>query len=111
MKGTNEFPGWKQPRRFAGHWVCFPCRKMFHKSGPKCVCPQCAQPMIEMGAYFEPPKRSNQRMWDMLRALACDGYRFHTEGSRAFFYGPWSGGRMPSTRTVMLRMRNHLRLE
>jgi hypothetical protein len=67
--------------------------------------------MIEMGAYFEPSKRSNRRMWDTLKAQAWDGYRFHTEGSRAFFYGPWSDSRMPSTRTVMLRMRKHLGFE
>ena len=31
MSATNEFPGWKQPRKFAGHRVCFTCRKMFRK--------------------------------------------------------------------------------
>ena len=111
MPSTNEFPGFKARRRFAGHWVCFSCRKMFHNAAPKCVCPQCAQPMIEMGTYFEPPKRSDQRMWDTLKALAGDGYRFHTEGSRAFFYGPGSDGRTPSARAVVLRMRRHLGFE
>jgi hypothetical protein len=64
--------------------------------------------MVEMGPYFEPPKRSNRPMWETLKALARDGYRFHTEGSRAFFYGSWSDGRKPSTQTVMFRMRKHL---
>ena len=107
---TSEFPSEQEDRKFAGHWVCFGCRKMFRKSVRDCVCPQCAEPMAEMGAYFEPPKRSNVRMWEMLNALARDGYRFHTEGSRAFFHGPWSGGRIPSIRTVMGRMRKHLGL-
>jgi hypothetical protein len=31
----------------------------------------------------------------MLNALARDGYRFDTEGSRAFFFGPRSGGHIP----------------
>ena len=98
----------KPGRAFPGHWVCFGCRKMFRKSAQACVCPRCAVPMIEMGPYFEPPKRSNRQMWDVLNALARDGYRFHSEGSRAFFYGPCSEGRMPSTRTVLFRMRKHL---
>ena len=110
MGATNEFPSWKQHRNFAGHSVCFGCRKMFRKAAQKCVCPQCAEPMTEMGAYFEPPKKSDQRTWEVLKALARDGYRFHTEGSRAFFYGSWSGGRLPSTRTVLVRMRKHLGL-
>ena len=63
-----------------------------------------------MGAYFEPPRKSDHRMWEVLKVLARDGYRFDTEGSRASFYGPWSGGRHPSTRTVMVRMRKHLGL-
>jgi hypothetical protein len=84
---------------------------MFRKSAQNCVCPQCAEPMLEMGAYFEPPQKANQRMWEVLKALALSGYRFHTDASRAFFYGPWrSGDRIPSTRTVMLRMRKHLGL-
>src|SRR5579872_559379 len=62
----------KPGRAFPGHWVCFGCRKMFRKSAQACVCPQCAVPMIEMGPYFEPPKRSNRQMWDVLNALARD---------------------------------------
>ena len=110
MTRRSEVPGSEQTSRFAGHWVCFACRKMFHKSAQNCVCPQCAQAMIEMGTYFEPPKKSNQRMWEVLKALADDGYRFRTESSRAFFYGPGSDGRTPSKRNVMLRMRKHLGL-
>ena len=85
MAATNKIPAPKRGRNFAGHWVCFSCRKMFRKSAQSCVCPHCAGPMVEMGPYFEPPKRSNRPMWETLKALARDGYRFHTEGSRAFF--------------------------
>ena len=44
MGAMNEFPGWKPRRNFAGHWVCFTCRKMFRKCAQDCVCPQCAEP-------------------------------------------------------------------
>src|SRR5262245_24390765 len=52
------------------HWVCFECRKMFKRpfraendgldpTAPArpYVCPQCRKPMINMGLYFEPPRR------------------------------------------------------
>jgi len=110
MGATNQFPGWKQDRTCAGHWTCFGCRKMFRKSAQNCVCPQCSEPMTNMGPYFEPPKNSAHRIWELLRALAADGYRFYTEGSRALFYAPRSDGRFPSARTVMARMRQHLGL-
>jgi len=79
---------------------------MFKKSSRECVCPQCAKAMVEMGAYFEPPKQSSKRMWELLEALALTGFRFDTEDSRERIYGAASSGtRVPSSRTVMLRIR------
>jgi hypothetical protein len=108
MSAMNQFPGWKRTRRPTGHCVCFHCRKMFRKFSRTCPCPQCGQGMIDMGPYFEPPRKSNRRMWELLAALAGQGYRFYSEGSRAFFFGPWSGDRTPSSRTVMHRIRSFI---
>jgi hypothetical protein len=80
--------------------------KMFKKSSRQCVCPQCAKAMIEMGPYFEPPKQSSKRMWELLDALALTGFRFDTEDNRERVYGAArAGARVPSSRTVMLRIR------
>jgi hypothetical protein len=79
---------------------------MFRKSTQACVCPQCANAMIEMGAYFEPPRQSNQRLWELLEALAMTGFRFHTKEDWAKIFGAAGyGERAPSSRTVMLRIR------
>jgi hypothetical protein len=79
---------------------------MFKKSSRECVCPQCAVAMVEMGAYFEPPKQSCKRMWELLETLALTGYRFNTVEARERIYGATSfGTRAPSSRTVMLRIR------
>jgi len=70
------------------------------------VCPQCAKPMVEMGAYFEPPKQSSTRMWELLEALALTGFRFDSVDSREKVFGAARfGSRAPSSRTVMLRIR------
>jgi hypothetical protein len=71
---------------------------------PKAFCPQCRQAMTNMGSYFEAPKLSDRKMWAVMRELAEAGYRFRSEGSRAWFIGRKSGLRSPSTRTVMSRI-------
>ena len=79
---------------------------MFKKSARECVCPQCAKAMVEMGAYFEPPKQSSKRLWELLEALALTGFRFDSEDNREKVYGAaGAGARLPSARTVMLRIR------
>jgi len=35
--------------------------------------------MVNMGAYFEPPRRNNLKAWQVMRFLADEGYRFRTE--------------------------------
>src|SRR5262249_45384556 len=96
------------------HWVCFACRKVFrkpsHSSTFAYVCPQCRVSMTDMGTYFEPPKQSNRRMWDLMKALADSGYRFCSEGSRYWLCGGGTvGTRGASMRTVMSRIRRLLR--
>src|ERR1700722_12242144 len=87
MNSTNDFPGWKRYRMVGGHWTCFMCRKMFRKPGvvrPRC--PQCRGEMTDMGPYFEPPRRSDLKMWKAMRDLAEAVYRFYSEGSRASLF-------------------------
>jgi hypothetical protein len=67
--------------------------------------------MLDMGTYFEPPPGSNAQLWVLLESLAKSGYRFDTEGSRAFFFGAGkgnAGSRAPSRRAIMLRIRTWL---
>ena len=89
----------------SGQWVCFACRKMFGRAyeppavydhelqrpirilaPEKVVCPQCAKPMIEMGRFFVPPKRTQVRLWRALQSLAEAGWRFRSAGSRHWVF-------------------------
>ena len=68
------------------HWACFDCRKSFAKEmseNPR-KCPECARPMIDMGAYFEPPRKSNKKRWEVMKVLADNGYKFNTKDSKIF---------------------------
>lgn len=71
------------------HWACFECRKSFAKepvgkemSARKC--PECAKPMIDMGAYFEPPRKLNKRRWSAMKIIADEGYKFRSEGMKIY---------------------------
>src|SRR5262245_35360797 len=76
------------------HWVRFDCRKSFNQLHPtregqaegksNRKCPDCERPMTDMGIYFEPPRRRAMKAWEIMQLLAASGYRFQTEGSKAF---------------------------
>jgi hypothetical protein len=40
--------------------------------------------MIDMGAYFEPPRRLSKKRWEIMKILAERGYRFNTLESKFF---------------------------
>ena len=66
------------------HWACFDCRKSFSKdeSAVPRKCPECAQAMTEMGAFFEPPRKLNKKRWEIMKILADHGYRFNTKDAK-----------------------------
>jgi len=68
------------------HWACFDCLKSFAKEESEMPrkCPECAKPMIDMGAYFEPPRRLSEKRWAVMKVLADSGYRFNTKDSKIY---------------------------
>ena len=68
------------------HWACFDCRKSFAKEASESPrkCPECAKAMIDMGAYFEPPRRLSEKRWEVMKILADYGYRFNTKDSKNY---------------------------
>lgn len=68
------------------HWACFDCRKSFAKdvSASPRKCPECARPMIDMGAFFEPPRKLNKKRWEVMSVLADYGYKFNTKDAQVF---------------------------
>lgn len=71
------------------HWACFECRKSFAKppvvkDGEPRKCPECAKSMIDMGAYFEPPRKLSKKRWEVMKVLADNGYKFRSEESKSY---------------------------
>lgn len=68
------------------HWACFDCRKSFAKemSATPRKCPECAREMIDMGAYFEPPRKLNKKRWEVMKILADYGCKFNTRDTKIF---------------------------
>ena len=68
------------------HWACFECRKSFAKeasANPR-KCPDCAGPMIDMGPYFEPPRKAAVKRWRVMKVLADSNLRFNTPDAKDF---------------------------
>ncbi len=68
------------------HWACFDCRKSFTKEESETPrkCPECAKLMIDMGAYFEPPRRLSVKRWAVVKVLADYGYKFNTKDCKIY---------------------------
>jgi hypothetical protein len=68
------------------HWACFDCRKSFAKERSETArkCPECTKPMIDMGAYFEPPRKANKKRWEVMKILSDSGYKFNSKDSQIF---------------------------
>ena len=40
--------------------------------------------MIDMGPYFEPPRKLSKKRWEVMKVLADHGYKFQSEGSKSY---------------------------
>ena len=74
----------------ASHWVCFECRKAFkpfrrsahvingaplpEQASRKC--PQCSNPMVNLGRKFKVPKQSDAEQWRKVERLHQAGINF-----------------------------------
>lgn len=60
-----------QTGSYKEHWVCFRCRKMLKKPpaadlpDPPAAyrCPECGEPLHNLGKEFAPPRRCDIRRW------------------------------------------------
>jgi hypothetical protein len=88
------------------HWACFDCRKSFAKdeSGMPRKCPECAKPMIDMGAYFEPPRRLSRKRWEVMKILADYDYKFNTKDSKVFIQNRILQAKNPRVADVIERI-------
>jgi len=60
--------------------------------------------MIDMGAYFEPPRRLNVKRWAVMQVLADYGYRFNTKDSKIFIQNRILQAKNPRVADVIERI-------
>ena len=97
------------------HYACFTCRKMFrqvnsydrelyaafdaemvgseaqrrlHVEKRVCLCPQCRQPMHNMGFDFKAPRQTDIKQWRKVELLHAHGYAYHSCGCSGPGYRP-----------------------
>lgn len=92
---------------YRDHFACFDCRKAFkywqstevdrktfegrqkRRHIPRqIVCPECSQPMVDMGLDFKAPPSSDTHAWRILAALYEHGFTFHSCGCSVGFTPP-----------------------
>jgi len=90
------------------HWACFDCRKSFAKdaSDEPRKCPECVNLMIDMGAYFEPPRRLNKKRWAVMKVLADYDYRFNTKDSKVYIQNRILQAKNPRVADVIERIKS-----
>ena len=67
-------------------------------------CPECAQPMTDMGAFFEPPRKLNKKRWEVMKTLADYGYRFNTKDAKIFIQSRILQAKNPRASDVVERI-------
>ena len=60
--------------------------------------------MTDMGIYFEPPPSRAKKAWEIMELLSRSGYRFPTEGSKAFLDSFILMSKRPTLRSVRQRI-------
>ena len=82
------------------HFACFQCRKAFKRRWPgdyfppgqfdnrPFPCPECGQPMNDMGVDFKAPPQSDQRQWLKVAVLYSFGIRFDWDRDTSEGPGP-----------------------
>ena len=69
--------------QYKDHMVCFSCRKQFkrrERPDAASLCPQCREPMRDLGLDFKPPRQQNAKQWRKVELLARHGITFHSCG-------------------------------
>lgn len=63
--------------------VCLNCKKSFSKVNIikqqiNLVCPQCGEKIFVVNQKFKPPKKTDKKEWQIIKALIDGGYNFQS---------------------------------
>ncbi len=89
-------------KRYKNHFACFRCRKGFKRQPvsewPKHLqpadgidpapCPECGQPMADMGLDFKSPPQNDEEHWEVVEFLFERGFSYHSCGCGGPGYRP-----------------------
>src|SRR5688572_9120112 len=101
------------------HYACFNCRKTFKRrlmwdiqgddKSPLTPgkCPQCSEPMANMGLDFASPKQTDIKSWNHLKTLYSVGLTFHSCGCTGPGYIPNDKERLVAYFEGLLQCYNH----
>ena len=67
-------------------------------------CPECAEPMTNMGAFFEPPRKLNAKRWAVMKILADAAYKFNTKDSQIYIQNRILQAKNPRVADVIERI-------
>ena len=62
--------------------VCLDCRKTFNqgtdfKDRREGVCPECGKGMLLLPHLFKPPRKNDDKKWDVVKYLIDNGFHYH----------------------------------
>ncbi|MCA1626115.1 MAG: hypothetical protein LC768_16785 [Acidobacteria bacterium] len=60
--------------------------------------------MIDMGAYFEPPRKLNKKRWEVMKVLADYGYKFNSKDSQIYIQNRILQAKNPRVADVIERI-------
>ena len=75
--------------------VCIDCQKAFnlgknHDDIRKGVCPECGETMILVSQRFRPPKRTDNKKWDVVKYYLSNGFLYdHIQDSKHKSWVPY----------------------
>lgn len=85
-------------KTYETHYGCFECRKVFKKPpitdlpkdqhNQKFKCPQCGQPMADLGLDFRAPKKTDLKAWRAIAGMYRIGHNFHSCGCSGIGFIP-----------------------
>ena len=72
------------------HFACFECRKAFKRALAEqpAPCPDCGEPMAEMGLDFKAPPRDDVQHWRVVASLYRAGFDYRSCGCSGPGYRP-----------------------
>ena len=65
--------------------------------------------MIDMGAFFEPPRKQSKKRWEVMKILADNGFKFNDRDSKTYIQNRILQAKNPRAADVIERIEEEKR--